>query len=737
MNGGTEHGGDGGTAPARSVLLRAEAANRAAGHENLGFLSEGRGFMPLATPAPRLPDEFAAWDKVAGNIPQLLGSLRLRAVLDELPVLPATPDRLPDQALLRACHLLAMLAHAYQYVESQAPARLPPALTAPWSTVRRRLDRADADVLSYIDLIVYNFRLVDPTAPDPFRVENMRLLTPTVDTPEERIFYLTQTEILAQTAPIVGAIVRAQEAILADDADGLGRALALIGARLRHVVRTSLPKINPNPSAPSYVNPVVWAKTVAPFAVPMGKGVQGPSGTSSPLFNLLDVFFGRKATTRFLGKRNPHLRRGYPLHWRELLAAVGEVSTADYVTRRQDAALSGLWADAVDAYVGQDGFLGRHRMKVYGYLELAFKVGRSVTIGGFAGLFKDRTWDQVDGELEYARRERLESFPESCRRGAVRPTPEAAPDGTGEAVRRVVLDVDGAGLRYEPGDRCGVLAENGDEIVARTLAALRAGGDEPIALTDEWRAHLALRPGFAGRTTLPLRELLRFGRIRPVVPRVAEALHARHAAPRPAGDDRHPDHRALGAVGAAPRARRGGPRRQPALARAAGGDRLHQPGRAARELPALLDLLGDAARRRDGARAGADGGPLALPGARRRARPRPAARRHRLPLPRRRAGRAHVGAGRRSPPRPLRPACRSQDADRHDRGRDGDRAVRQLHPAARRRAGRRPLLGLLGAPRARGLRLSPRAGGGGRGRPAAAPPRVLARAGRGPVRHRR
>ena len=62
--------------------------------------------------------------------------------------------------------------------------------------------------------------------------------------------------------------------------------------------------------------------------------------------------------------------------------------------------------------------------------------------------------------------------------------------------------------------------------MARTLAALRACGDEPIALTDEWRAHLALRPGFAGRTTLPLRELLRFGRIRPVVPRVAEALHA-------------------------------------------------------------------------------------------------------------------------------------------------------------------------------------------------------------------
>ncbi len=52
-------------------------------------------------------------------------------------------------------------------------------------------------------------------------------------------------------------------------------------------------------------------------------------------------------------------------------------------------------------------------MKVYGYLELAFKVGRSVTIGGFKGVFKDRTWDQVDGELERAREERVRSLPQT------------------------------------------------------------------------------------------------------------------------------------------------------------------------------------------------------------------------------------------------------------------------------------------------------------------------------------
>ena len=44
------------------------------------------------------------------------------------------------------------------------------------------------------------------------RVENMNLLVPTVDNKEERIFYLTQVEALAQSSPLISAVVRAQEA---------------------------------------------------------------------------------------------------------------------------------------------------------------------------------------------------------------------------------------------------------------------------------------------------------------------------------------------------------------------------------------------------------------------------------------------------------------------------------------------------------------------------------------------
>lgn len=509
-------------APSREVLVRAEATNDAAGHENAGTLSAGHGFMPRTPPAAALPADFAAWDQVAAELPSLYRSLRLRRVIDDLPVLSAGEDRLPDHALLRAAQVLGFLSHAYHYVETQPPERQPRALEEPWAEVRRRLGRPEAPVISYFDLIVNNWRLVDPSIVDPMRVGNLRLLVPTVDNQEERVFYLTQTEILANASPIVSAVVAAQEATLLHDREALESALVTIIGCLQRITRESLLNIDPNPLGSTYVDPVVWAKTVAPFAVPFERGVQGPSGTSSPIFNVMDVFLGRAGYETFLGKEIYQLRSTYPLHWREFLHALGQVSVSDYVEACGEPRIRGLWKEVADTYAGQNGFLGRHRMKVYGFLELAFKVGRSVTIGGFAGLFRDRTWDQVDSELEKSRRERTVGLPQPTFSARVESVTAREQSG----VVHVVLDVSESGLRYETRDRCGVLPENDRALVDRTLAALGVEGDETVQLTAEWRAALTLRRHLAGTEELTVRQLLTLGKIRPLVPRAAEALHA-------------------------------------------------------------------------------------------------------------------------------------------------------------------------------------------------------------------
>ena len=391
------------TTPSQRVLARASDANRHAGHENLGFLSVAHGLMPTAEPTLHLPGTHRAWDDLAGELPELYGRLAVRRAIDALPTLPADRGALADEHLLRAGALLGILAHAYWWADREPPSALPEAVATPWRTVSHRLGRP-APHLSYVDLVVYNWRLVDPARPR--QVQNMRLLLPTVGNEAEHVFYLTQAEILARCAPVIDAVVRAHGAVRADAADVLIEALETIEACLDEVIRHALPKINPARWSPTHVDPVLWAKTVAPFGVPFYPSAAGPSGTSSPIFHVLDAFFGRATYRTRLGQEMTHLNQWHPRHWRDFVDAIRQTSVRSYVEARGHPPLRVAYDDALARYAGESGFLGRHRMKVYGYLELAFKVGRTVTIGGFSGPFRTRTWMDVDTELAHAADER-------------------------------------------------------------------------------------------------------------------------------------------------------------------------------------------------------------------------------------------------------------------------------------------------------------------------------------------
>jgi CTP:molybdopterin cytidylyltransferase MocA len=84
-------------------------------------------------------------------------------------------------------------------------------------------------------------------------------------------------------------------------------------------------------------------------------------------------------------------------------AAHGAAVPALPVEDTRSSSLRGVYNAVLDAYVGDRGWMGLHRIKTYGFLEVAFKVGRQVTTGArFTGLFKDRTWDKVDDELAIA-----------------------------------------------------------------------------------------------------------------------------------------------------------------------------------------------------------------------------------------------------------------------------------------------------------------------------------------------
>lgn len=510
--------------PARIVLRQAEATNAALGHVNLGALSESHGFISAAQPIVDLPRPFDAWTDAAASLPQLCDRMIVRRALDRLPVLDPSLDALPDTYLMRASSVIGVLAHAYGNIELTPPERIPDAITLPWDVLAWRLDKPRW-TLTTNDYMWHNWRLIDPSAPRPMRVENMDVLTPVWNNPGLNLFMLVVLELLAQSTPLIGAVVRAQEAVAERNDAGLKAELALMSDVLKGMAFETLLKANPNRhSGDRYVDPVVWGNTFSAFPSALRPGVHNATGVETPSLHMMDEFLGRRGYNSQLGSDAQVLRAAYPLHWRRFIAAVRQVSVPDYVQASGDRELHGLFREAREAYQGRDGLFARHRLKAFTYLDAAFKTGWRAQVAGFAVMFKDRSWDLLDTTFEKSRTERDEHYRSDVSFARIARVEDAGP--ASQAIRRVVFDVRGLGIRYAPGDRLSILPENSPDLVARTLTALDADGDEEIALDRSWSAAVAMHEGHAAARTLRLSELLAFGHVRPVTRDVAKRLQA-------------------------------------------------------------------------------------------------------------------------------------------------------------------------------------------------------------------
>lgn len=385
------------------ILVKiAESENKLLNHENKGFLSFSNGFMPQITPLSKLPSELTLWDEIASQLPLMFKTQTVRQNINQLPDLSSAAIELEDKYLLRASSILCFLAHAF--VRSNKNTIVPSNVMKPWKLISDRLNRP-APFMSYIDLIVYNNRLIDPNG--KFEVENLDLLIPIIGNQEERVFYLVQTEILQTSRMIFQEVIRIHDAILIEDNHSVENSLKKIKKVIFKITHQIFPKINPNPKSKTYVNPIVWAKTVAPFAVPIQENIQGPSGTSSPFFHMMDCFLERRLYNSELGKESLLIREWYPSNWQKFLVEISQVSFREYLLQQNSTALIAAYNEVRNAYSGANGFFDVHKKKVYSYLQTAFKVGRRLTIGGFQGDFDDRTWEEVDDALIDSKSERV------------------------------------------------------------------------------------------------------------------------------------------------------------------------------------------------------------------------------------------------------------------------------------------------------------------------------------------
>ncbi|KAJ5919761.1 hypothetical protein N7454_009596 [Penicillium verhagenii] len=397
--------------PCEKVIEEAERTNRRNGHENAGFLSKEAAFSPLHT-MKSFPSSHAVWDQLAADLPYLVQTQTLRETVTKIPLLDASADALPEIYLQRAATILGMTAHAFVRMEGSEPLTLkydqhsdilPQALEIPWTIVCERLGRS-APSLTYVDGVVSNFTSTSSLHSD-VTIENLQLLVPTVGNKEERMFVGIMIEINAKTIAVLHQIIEAQRSVLAHDSSALKDAIRNLHSHLKDVTKI-LYKLNANRAHKSHIDPVLWTLTVANLGIPWVNGAVGAAGTAHPFFHMMDEFTGRFQYSTGIGKEAQIVRATYPVHWRQFLKAIKEVSVTEYVDASKDAELVDLWKTFTSSYSGNDGLLGFHRRKVFGFLAVSFRIGRSTTINGLGRKRKAEPWQEADQALESARLER-------------------------------------------------------------------------------------------------------------------------------------------------------------------------------------------------------------------------------------------------------------------------------------------------------------------------------------------
>lgn len=190
------------------------------------------------------------------------------------------------------------------------------------------------------------------------------------------------------------------------------------------------------------------------------------------------------------------------------------------------------------------GFMGVHRYKVFGILEVAGKTGRTETNGASGAADAGRPWEETHKQFSEAMKERLEPYRsdipvephqmrgtfEECRYKAKVLGRSFVDNDPKRTIAMVTLDIRDTGITFQPGDRLAVMPLNSWEECAKVAAAL--GLDDmlsvPVPMNKTW-ARFAEYLGSVSRSppgAITVRDILRRGHLAPLTQDLVLKIHS-------------------------------------------------------------------------------------------------------------------------------------------------------------------------------------------------------------------
>ena len=414
--------------PVGRVLARARAADSVAD----GSVSLSHGFLPERLHVEPMPMSHVAWEEMAARMPSLVFDGNAQQVLENMPLLSARADALPDRYVKRATIIMGLLACSYWRFgverffstrNSDISDYLPPCIMQPWVELCQRLGRP-RQFQSMDDLLLDNFQFRDGSlrgtdgsyeAKD-VRVDRIKNLVPAFDNEAERVFYSTIVEVHAASAPLLRQICAMQAVIMEGGIDAADQ----VSLKLEDIYKSTvgatraIMKANPNARRRNYCSPTVFSKTMAIFNVPPVGYPSSLSGSAAPFVHTMDALVGRLSFDSKYGKFSKMLEQNHlSRNLLDVVHGVREVPLRGYIERMREAdpvkhgQLSAGFNAIVEALAGPKGFLGKHLAKVFLYLGVGTLLGRNQSTSGDQRYVSTQSWVSVTQALQISSGERL------------------------------------------------------------------------------------------------------------------------------------------------------------------------------------------------------------------------------------------------------------------------------------------------------------------------------------------
>lgn len=488
------------------VILESDKTLNSPPRNNIheGQISLTHGFVPYQPISVELPAYYKPWEDLAAQLPSFISEGSERKYINSLPLLKIDEEHLPNEHLSRAIALIGNFAHAYYYNQrlgqTQEQDPLPTSILTAWEELTKRVQRklppgteeGIQAVRIHYDTFLTNWCLNKPLPIDginnsQINLKDLTLLSPIFGNTAEYHFNMTFVIMELRFAVALKYMSDAINAVANKDDAALLAALNNMTFTVE-LVTEGLDYINPNPHSSHHVDPSEWTKTVAKIDGRIPGGISGLSGSAMPLFHALDTFIERKDYSSTMGQAMVLKYKHQPTHIQNYLAALrvdlNKFSIRKYIAGSENPLLKSQYDELIQAYLGEEGLMGVHALKVYGYMKLNFRSGRLLTNGGHDGTSTIATEPQRHIYNDFAKAD-IERY------GDYKPKQNYATKISmsmfSDKAANILLDISHTALNFQPGDHCAIRPKNAEKIISNIVKHYNLDIKKSVSLNTIWK----------------------------------------------------------------------------------------------------------------------------------------------------------------------------------------------------------------------------------------------------------